>query len=47
MAEVHFRVHFEVGQPFDVMAPNATIARLKALAARPDSYVKKIKIVKG
>ena len=48
MSNTLFRIHFHGGEePLDLPAANPVDARKQAEKARPEAFIKKIKVVKG
>lgn len=43
---VTFRVHFDIGDPLDIEVETSKQAEAQAKAARPGSFVRKIKVLK-
>lgn len=43
---VTFRIHFDIGDPIDIDAETPKQAEAQAKAARPGTFVRKIKVVK-
>lgn len=41
-----FRIHFDIGDPIDIDAETPKQAEAQARTARPDAFIRKIKVVK-